>query len=357
MNLTPSFFFFLSEGKVIGYNLITQKYYEIDEDSFEKLKYLSKYSEDKNENDGYSQLRSLGFEKDSLSLMWDGDVPSHIIHQSSRIYAANTPQLSKDNFVEQYTQWSSRMEQVPEKDRVSGSVTQLPEPSLDSFKNSALDFCFKNRKTSREFYNEPVELNEISNILYACFGQIHGQEREDLACIGLRSSGFRRSSPSSTGLASCDAIVWIHNVCSLDAGIYSYNEYNHTLTKHPKNMSENELIYAMLDQFWVQNLPCGIFIVNDMRRTWAKDQRSRGYIASHLESGHLSQNILLCSTALKLNTWISGSFRDDFLNERLDLPDYRFVSLFIGIGHGSNRPLSQEYIDLLTDISNPASID
>lgn len=350
MQSTPSLCFFLDDGTIIAYDLIQHQYYQVDSDSFQGLINLSTAGGLTNSYHK-QQFDELGIHNLVLDIPWQGDPLSHVAHQSSRIYSHNTPVLSPEQFVAQYTQLSSKVTAVPEKEvPPGGTVTALPVPSLDCFDQVSLGDCFRNRKTSRNFIEASICLDHISNILYACFAPIHGTKREEFRELGLRELGFRRSSPSSTGLAGCEAILWANNITGLENGIYSYDESCHTLIQHPLKMTEDELIYGMLDQFWIKNLSAGIFIVNDMRRTWLKDMSARGYLASHQESGHLSQNILLCATALELHTWISGSFRDDFLNDKLGLPGYRFVSLFIGLGQGNNQAVSSQYMQTLQHI-------
>jgi len=358
MSYSPSFFFFFSEGKIIGHSLITQKYYEIDQETFKKLQLLSESDTSQLSEDDLVIFQKLSFDKACMEVEWDGDIPSHIAHQASRLRIQNTPQLSEEEYVALYSEVSATsLPQIPEKERIIGDVLELPNPSLSHLESVSLAHCFLQRRTSREFISKSLDLDQISNILFSCFGPIHGEQQTDLSDLGIKDFIYRRSSPSATGLASCDAILWSDNINGLEKGLYSYNESNHTLIRHPNNISNKQLIYGMFDQFWLEKLSCGIFIVNDLRRTWIKDIRCRGYLASHQECGHVSQNILLSATAFKLQTWISGSFRDDFLQEKLSLSDYRFVSLFIGIGHGTGRRLSKKYIDLLEKTKTPIPVN
>ena len=347
MSYTPAFFFFFHEGKIVGHNLKTQKYYEIDSETFASLKSLSSGNKEALSKEQLSRLQDSGFDEIGMNVAWEGDTPSYVAHQSSRIVSQNTPVLTKEEFVDQYSQMSEGISSIPEKERPQGEVVNLPDPSLSALDEVSLGQCFRDRKTSREFNKGSIELEQLSTILYSCFGPIHGKNHDEFIRLGLRDLVRRRSSPSATGLASCDAIIYVHNVNSLEPGVYSYHEMDHTLIKHAKGINEKELVYGLFDQFWVENVAAGIFIINDMRLTWVKDLKNRGYLSSLMEAGHVSQNLLLSGTACGLQTWISGAFRDDFLAKKFDLPEYRFPSLFIGIGHGSGRALPQDYIDLL----------
>ena len=104
-----------------------------------------------------------------------------------------------------------------------------------------------------------------------------------------------------------------------------------------------------MTNFGQKNLGAGIFIVNDMRRTWIKDKKARGYLAAYLEAGHVSQMVLLSATSLGLHTWITGTFRDDYVSEMLQLIDVPcFASFFIGLGYGDNSSIPKKFLEKLT---------
>src|SRR5690606_31824833 len=100
----------------------------------------------------------------------------------------------------------------------------------------------------------------------------------------------------------CDAYLVALDVNGLESGIYLYSAESHLLYQLKNSVNDDSIIYAMSDQFWAKNLSAGIFIVNDMRRTWIKDKKARGYLAAYLEAGHISQTILLSATTLGLHT-------------------------------------------------------
>lgn len=346
----PSFFFFLNDGKIFGYHLAEQAYYEIDSNTFAQLLDLSGGTAQDLTSE-LDELNNLFNNFPYASSAWQGDIASHIAHSASRLLTSNTIKLSPEEFVTQYTEVSKKGDQVPSREYPQGGdVIELPTADLKRFDHTPLSDCFKNRKTCREFKGGSIPLQDISDILYSCFGPIHGSENKELEHLKLEDYGLRRSSPSSTGLASCDAFLWADDVEGLKNGLYAYHESNHTLIKLQNTITTDEMVYGMMDQFWLQNLSAGIFIVNDLRRNWVKDMCARGYIAGHQEAGHLSQNVLLTATALGLQTWLSGSFRDDFLQDKLSLAPYRFVSLFVGLGRGSNAAVGEHYLSLLNKI-------
>jgi SagB-type dehydrogenase family enzyme len=280
------------------------------------------------------------------SSSWDADFGSFFAHTSSRILSENTKPLTPEEFVEQYTKISTAANAIPEKEYYDGLIVELPPIKGLQDIEVSLASCFKDRKTSRNFHRTPIELESVSTVLYAGFGNLHEND-DEFTSVNLKNTVVRRSSPSATGLASCDAILWSNRIEGLEKGLYAYNGQTHSLHKHSVIMTEEELVYALFDQFWAKDLAAGIFVVHDLRRTWIKDISARGYISCYLEAGHISQNILLSATALKLNTWISGAFRDDILQNILHLPYYRFASLFIGMGSGTNEAIPKQYLEIL----------
>jgi SagB-type dehydrogenase family enzyme len=348
MNPKPNFIFFLSEGEIYAFHIIKKKYYSVTKEYFNKVHKLSQRDYNHISDEEIQELKEIGFDQSSSNILWEGDTPSHIAHQSSRINKTDFDKLSKEEFVKEYTQISQAIYSAPKPSYPEGKIIALPEPRLADLACLTLQDCFLKRKTCREFFPYEMSLQHLSTLLYACFGPIHGLGRNDLDNIGIVSSGMRRSSPSSTGLCGCSAIVWVNSVSEILSGLYIYHEEKNYLIKLSQALNSQELSYAAIDQPWSDNLSAGIFIINNLQMAWIKDKTCRGYLASHQEAGHISQNILLAATALGLHTWMSGSFRDDFLNEVLFLQDHQFVSLFIGLGKGSNEPVSKEYLNLLT---------
>jgi len=347
VNHTPQFIFFLSKGDIVAFHITQKKYYHVAENDFESIKKISKGESVSNKK--HKTLLEIGFDKSSLDVIWEGDTPSHIIHQASRLNQADFPRLSKEESVKQFTEVSQASSSFVEKNICKGEEVDLPAPKLEDLSCTLKD-CFLTRKTCREFFPYNLNLQDISTMLYACFGQIHGDKRSDMEEIGLTSIGVRKSAPSATGLNACRAILWANTVSDIPLGLYAYNDTTHKLYKLPNKLTDDDLAYAAIDQLWVKDLSAGIFIVNDLQKMWIKDKTARGYLATHQESGHVSQNILLSATSLGLHTWITGSFRDDFVLEKLLLDSDEFVSLFIGFGKGSNAPVSKEYIKILKNL-------
>ena len=207
----------------------------------------------------------------------------------------------------------------------------------------------KNRKTSRNFQYNEITLEELSTLLFVGFGQFHGSEWDELNEHDLEALAERRSSPSAGGLQMLDAFIVVFNVNGLEKGIYQYIPSEHKLNLVNNHITEDELIYMLTDQYWAEGLAAGIFITADMQRMWIKDPGHKGYLCAYLESGHVSQTLLLSATALKHQTFITGAFRDDIVSQKFNLPDSMFSTFFIGLGHGINKAVPEQILKYLND--------
>ena len=352
--LNKHVFFYLEEGKVIACNTLSQEYYELEDEYFHHLLTASNNNSNILPNDDISKELIEGellIQKDECpSQLWEGDPISYFSHQGSRILSKYVPQLSDDQVCEDFINLSaSSSQEIPP--RYTSEYINcifLPEPILEKFDNSSLLNVIKSRKTCRNFIKKPIDLQPLSSLLYFCFGPIHGKTWEDFEKHNIPSYGLRGSSPSATGLQGCDAYLVALNVEGLEKGIYQYSSKEHSLYQLKNSLNSNGLIYATNDQFWAENLSAGIFIVNDMRRTWIKDKKNRGYLASYLEAGHISQTLLLASTALGLQTWITGTFRDDIVDDLLQIKGSPcFASFFVGLGYGDNNSIPKKFIETL----------
>ncbi len=353
MKYNKNVFYYLEDGKIIACNTLSQEYYELEDEYFNNLLVASNTDLPLNQNnhiiDELIEGGLLTSDEDLYLEAWKGDPISYFSHQGSRILSSYTPQLSENEVCNDFISLSSSVKEIPPRFIPEYKETiSLPEPNLKQFKDYSLFMAAKNRKTCRNFISKTVKLELISSLLFFCFGPIHGNEWEDFKQHDILSYGLRRSSPSATGLQGCDAYLVAQNVSGLEKGIYYYSNEEHCLYKLKDELGDQGLIYATNDQFWAKNLSAGIFIVNDMQRTWIKDKKARGYLAAYLEAGHISQTILLGATALNLNTWITGTFRDDVIDNLLQLKGSPcFASFFVGLGYGDNGSIPNKFIEVL----------
>lgn len=292
-------------------------------------------------------LESAGFFTPSDDA-WEGDFLSWIAHRSSRVLASNTPTQNRQAVLEGYLAFSAEKEELPPRVVLYQDITCLPEPNQDALEQASFWAALKQRKTSRNFKKQTLPLETLSTILYASCGLIHGKKWKEFEENGLVSFGERKSSPSATGLQTLDALVAVSNVQDLPNGIYQYLPEQHALGLISAGFGDETLIEMVCDQFWVENIPCGIVLVADMRRTWAKDKDAIGYTLSYMEGGHIAQTIQLCSSALGLKTWVSGAFRHDLVQKVLGLKEeYLVPQMYVGFGTGDDSAIPALILETL----------
>ena len=295
-----------------------------------KEDYLTQIDEELLEGD-------LLFDQKQEHYPWKGDKTSYSFHLSTRNHSSMTPKLTEAEVIESFTAMSnSKGEPLPRETAPHVlKTTLLPNPCEDDLRALSFFDSLKKRKTSRNFNGDPVTLEHLSTLLHGTFGSIHGKKWEELSDLGVNFSSERRSNPSASGLQACDCYLSVSHVTGLEPGFYRYNSDNHSLQLLSEGCDDEMQSYLMCDQFWIKGSACGLFITVDMERMWHKSDLSRAYAYIFLEAGHTSQNLLLGSTTLGLNTWLSGTMRDEFIAKKFQLDGYRCFpvsSVFIGNG-------------------------
>ncbi len=182
---------------------------------------------------------------------------------------------------------------------ISEKVVSLPEPSLKG--NMSVEEAIYRRRSIRDYRQEPLSIKELSQLLWAAQG------------ITFQKYGFR-SAPSAGATYPLELYISVKEggVSGLQAGIYHYSPFDHTIELVKKGDFSEELTRAALDQPWVGKAAiCIIIAANFERTTSVYGERGVRYV--YLEAGHVGQNIYLQATALNLGTVAIGAFHDDWV--------------------------------------------
>lgn len=187
---------------------------------------------------------------------------------------------------------------------IENQTISLPEPRLTG--DVSLEECLLNRRSVREYTEEPVTLPELSQLLWAA--------------QGITNEYGHRTAPSAGGLYPLEVYVVAGDVDGLEPGIYRYLTEEHGLVLITAGDKRAELAVASLDQEWVKQGALDFVITGIWQRTTDK-YGDRGTRYVYLEAGHAAQNICLQAAALELGTVTIGAFHDDQIRELLDLPE------------------------------------
>lgn len=195
----------------------------------------------------------------------------------------------------------------------------LPQPDKEG--TMSVEEAIAQRRSRRDFKNQPVSLKQISQILWAAQG------------ITDKNKGYR-SAPSAGALYPLEIylVVGENGVENLNSAVYHYQPNSHTLQKITSKNLKSQLTQACLGQDAINQAPVSLVITAVYQRTTQKyGQRGKRYV--HLETGHAAENVYLQVEALKLGTVVIGAFNDKDVQKVLSLPNKHQPLYVMPIGY------------------------
>ncbi len=182
---------------------------------------------------------------------------------------------------------------------------ELPTPILDGV--VSLEEAIGGRRSERSFKDIALAKEQLSQILWAAQG-ITDPGR------GLRAA------PSAAAQYPLDVYAVVGKTEELDAGVYHYDLYEHSMRHLVEGDLREPLAIACLGQMFIADAPISIVIAAEYGRIKDVDAE-RGVRLAHMEAGHVGQNIYLQAGALGLGTVMIGGIMEDEVAEILHLPD------------------------------------
>jgi SagB-type dehydrogenase family enzyme len=190
-----------------------------------------------------------------------------------------------------------------------GETVKLPSPRNDS--DVSIEKALLQRRSIRSYKEEPLSLNDLSQILWAAQG------------ITEPKRGFR-TAPSPRAVYLLEIYVLLGNVTNLPMGMYKYQPQGHELVKIADGDKKAELFKAA-GQAPIKNAPVALVIAGLSEKT-----QNPAWI--YLEAGHAAENIYLQSVSLKLGTVAMAGFKEDEVRKALNLPEKERVLYIMPIG-------------------------
>ncbi len=184
-------------------------------------------------------------------------------------------------------------------------VVKLPAPVHKG--KVTVEESLKQRRTVRHFASRPLELSQISQLLWS------GQGVSDPR--GLRTA----PSAGATYPLEVYLVVGERGVNGLAAGVYRYYPVEHVLELTLPGDRRAPVSRVSLHQSWMADAPLMVVIAADYRRCTGR-YGERGIRYTHMEVGHAGQNLFLQAEALGLGAGIVGAFDDRGLSQTLKLP-------------------------------------
>jgi SagB-type dehydrogenase family enzyme len=176
--------------------------------------------------------------------------------------------------------------------QISGSI-QLPTPQID--KGKPLMQVFAMRHSSRYFDKKPLELQTLSNLLWAAYGI-------------NRSENGKRTAPSAMNWQEIDIYV------VMEKGTYLYNARKHSLV----TVSSKDLRGVTGTQPFVKDAPVNLlFIADEKKMVGAGDEDKSKWSAA--DAGCIAQNVYLYCASEGLAAVVRGLFDRAVIAKALDL--------------------------------------
>ncbi len=183
----------------------------------------------------------------------------------------------------------------------------------------SLEQAIARRRSVRRFKDEPLTLEQLSQLLWSA--------------QGTTGTDGRRAVPSAGATYPLEVFIVIgeHGVHSLVAGMYHYDAGNHSLSLHQSGDLRQKLADAALGQSAIGKCPVDMVVCAIHPRTaYRYGHRGERYV--HMEVGHVGQNVALQAVALGLGTVMVGAFQDEDVMKALKLEEQIRPLYIIPIG-------------------------
>jgi len=192
------------------------------------------------------------------------------------------------------------------------ATVELPEPDREG--EAPLERVLQDRRSVRSFTGDPLELAEVSQMLWAAYGITKTWE----GMPGFVRGGLK-TAPSAGALYPLDLYLVAGNVNGLPDGVYLYVPDGHVLHRIIDGDMRPRLVEACLGQSFAGSAPASIVysaVFERNTRKYGERGRER-YVCMDL--GHSGQNVYLQAEALGLGTCAIGAFTDGKVHETVGM--------------------------------------
>ncbi len=196
---------------------------------------------------------------------------------------------------------------------------RLPAP--DKTSPTSLEEAIANRRSRRDFKDQPLSQKQISQLLWSAQG------------ITDKNQGFR-TAPSAGALYPLEIYIVVKDkgAGELNSGVYHYLPESHALEMTASTDLSRNLAKACLNQSFIGDAPVSLVITAEYSRVTNKyGDRGQQYV--QMEAGHAAQNVYLQSESLGLGTVTVGAFNNNEIVNLLQIPPEYEPLYVIPIGY------------------------
>jgi len=179
--------------------------------------------------------------------------------------------------------------------------------SFDPNQPMSLDRTLKQRKSVRDFRQQPISKEQLSYLLWASTGIQRVEDGHEF-----------RTAPSAGALYPIETYVIVNDVIDLEEGVYHYSIKAHQLEQLKPGQFRQEIAAAALGQGMCATAAV-VFVWPGVfeRCKWKYGQRAYRYI--YLDAGHIAENLALASVSLNLGSCEVGALYDNQVNAILGI--------------------------------------
>lgn len=207
-----------------------------------------------------------------------------------------------------------------------------PLPTITPGDGTSFEHVAASRRSIRRFSGQALDIEQLSRLLYfgnGITGQLDASEHGIVQPV--------RATPSGGALYPVELYIIALAVDGLSGGVYHYAVARHGMECLKECDAATVLSDSTSDPKLFSNAAVAFVISGNFGRAHFK-YGERGYRFTLLEAGHICQNLLLASTAMKLGAVAVGGFLDDDINALLDLDGVDEASVYIiAVGHPAER--------------------
>ena len=207
----------------------------------------------------------------------------------------------------------------------SAKIFKLPSPDDRAVRKADIRACLKDRRSRRNFSDQPLTLDELALLLWATQG---------IDRVGPDWCSTFRPVPSAGARHAFETYILVNRVTGLTGGIYRYLPLTHELLQVGE-MSDDvsgRLTSATFGQkFVAQGAAVFVWSCLPYRGEWRYQHESHKNML--LDAGHVCQNLYLAAEAIEFGACAIAAYDQNAMDSLLGLDgDDEFVVYLSPVG-------------------------
>lgn len=192
-------------------------------------------------------------------------------------------------------------------------VIYLALPSPGELPDKKLQEVLNSRRTCRSYLSVSISINQLSDILYYCWGMTGKYEGGDLGDVIFKHS------PSGGSRHPTEVYFIANNIDGLECGIYHYSVLHHSIGLIKKGSFEDLCVDICSGQKWVRKAAVVFILTAILKRTMWKYEHSHAFRVIHLDNGHLGQTFHLVAECMGLGPFTTAATNNALIEKLLGI--------------------------------------